>query len=70
MIRVLENWFYNYAGALLVLTHKHGEKAKSILDEGLEKGEIHLGVPGKEHGFCWSMDGITWQQDSSSVPTK
>jgi hypothetical protein len=52
------------------LTHKHGEKAKSILDEGLEKGEIHLGVPGKEHGFCWSMDGITWQQDSSSVPTK
>ena len=65
---LLENWFYSYTGALLVLTDKHGANASEILDKGIESGEIHLGVPGKEYGFCWSMDGITWMQDPSSVP--
>jgi len=60
-VEYLENWFYNYSGALLVLSEKHGAKdAKKILDAGLNDKTINLGIPPKSLGFCCSFDGITW----------
>jgi hypothetical protein len=63
-MKYLENWFYNYNGALLVLSERHGAKdAKKILDAGLSDKTISLGVPPKSLGFCCSFDGITWFSD-------
>ena len=63
-MKKLENWFYNYGAALLVLSEKHGpEDARKILDAGLEDESISLGVPPKSLGFCCSFDGMTWFSD-------
>jgi hypothetical protein len=63
-VKHLENWFYNYNGAILVLSEKHGEKnAKEILDAGLRAKSINLGVPPAALGPCFSFNGITWVTD-------
>ena len=63
-MKKLENWFYNYSAALLVLSEEHGPReAKKILDAGLGDESINLGVPPKSLGFCCSFDGMTWFSD-------
>ena len=67
-VRFMDGRYTNYRAALYVLSEEHGDKARAILEKGLEDGSIKLGPPGKEYGFCFSMDGLTWFQDTSSIP--
>lgn len=69
-MRHLEGWFYNFSGALASLTSEHGSEARTILEAGLAGGSIQLGVPGPEHGVCFSFDGVHWHQDTGSAPTQ
>ena len=67
-VRFMDGRYTNYRSALYVLSIEHGDKARDILEKGLENGSIKLGAPGKEYGFCFSMDGLTWFQATSSIP--
>lgn len=67
-VQFMEGRYTNYRAAMYVLSLEHGDEARDILEKGLADGSIELGMPGKEYGFCFSMDGLTWFQDTSSVP--
>jgi len=70
-MRHLEGWFYNLSGALASLGEGRTKpEALGVLEAGIADGSIQIGVPGPEHGVCFSFDGVHWHQDVGSVPAQ